>query len=508
MKNERKLLKNGMVMTLNAADEIIENCDLLIEGDEIKAIGKNIESRPGDEIIDCSNKLIMPGIVNSHFHSQENLFKGYIDNLPLELWMLYTYPALEYGPFTPRLIYLRTMLGIIGMIKAGVTSVQDDFHEIPFATVEGESAAIQAYVDAGLRANVSMTEITNHLCDMLPYLREIMPKDIQEKIPGPRSSEEIYRTQEEIIQKWNGVDDVKVVVSPGAPQRCSTEHLQKMFKLAEKYDIPYHIHICETRAQRITGREFYGSSITRYAYETGILDARTTIAHNIWLDEQDIECYIKSGVNAVHNPVSNLKLGSGIMPLLKLQEAGINICLGTDGMSSNDTYNMFEVMKETALLHKITQPDYKKWPTSDMVLTMATKNAARSLMRQNEIGSLEPGKKADMLIVDLHSEAFGPYTIPSTVKNHLVYCENGSSINMSIIKGKIVMKDHEILTIDEKALLAELRDMVPQFFEDYEKTLEKAESLVPYLEKMYWKCIKDEDEMWRFSAPKKEYLEN
>ena len=508
MEKTRKLLKNGMILTLNASDDILEGFDLLIEGDKIKNIEKNIQGKPGDEVIDCTGKLVMPGLVNSHFHSQENLFKGYIDNLPLELWMLYTYPALEYGPFSPRLIYLRTMLGIIGMIKSGVTCVQDDFHEIPFATVEGESAAIQAYVDAGMRANVSMTEITNHLCDMLPYLRKIMPKEVQESIPGPRSSDEIYRTQEAIIQEWNGKNDVKVVVSPGAPQRCSTEHLKKMFKLAEEYDVPYHIHICETRAQRITGREFYDSSITRYAYEIGILSPRTTIAHNIWLDDKDIECYVKSGINAVHNPISNLKLGSGIMPLLKLQEAGVNICLGTDGMSSNDTYNMFEVMKEAALLHKVTHPDYKKWPTSDCVLAMATQNAARSLLREDEIGSLEVGKKADMLVVDLGTEAFGPCVMPSTVKNHLVYCENGNSIEMSIIKGKTIMKNHEILTIDEKALLGELRSMMPQFWEKYEKTREKADFLLPYLEEMYWACINDNDEMWRFSAPKREYVEN
>lgn len=505
MKEDRKILKNGMILTLNEADDVLEGTDLLIEGDTIKFIGKDIPIQKGDEVIDCTDRLIMPGLVNAHLHSQENLFKGYIDNLPLELWMLYTYPVTEYGPFSARLIYLRTMLGIFNMLKSGVTSVQDDFHEIPFATVEGESAAVQAYVDAGMRANISMTEITNHLCDMLPYLRKIMPEEVQGMIPGPRTSEEIYHTQEEIIQKWNGKDDIKVVVSPGAPQRCSTEHLQKMFRLAERYDVPYHIHICETRAQRITGREFYGSSITKYAYDIGILDRRTTIAHNIWLDEKDISCYTKGGINAVHNPVSNLKLGSGIMPLWKLQEAGINICLGTDGMSSNDNYNMFEVMKTTALLHKVTQPDYKKWPASDDVITMATRNASRSLMREKEIGSLEVGKKADILVVDLHTDAFGPYTVPTNVKNHMVYCENGSSIIMSIIKGKIVMKDHKILTVDENALLSELRDMMPQFFKDYEKTRAKAEVFVPYLEEMYWTCINDNDEMWRFTAPKQEY---
>ncbi|MGM0875410.1 MAG: amidohydrolase family protein [Bacillota bacterium] len=505
-KSNRKLLKNGLIMTLNNQDEILENCDLLIEGDEIKEIGRNIVEQPNDLVIDCTDKLIMPGLINAHIHSQENLFKGNIDNLPLELWMLYTYPPMNYGPISNRLIYLRTMLGAIGMLKSGVTSVQDDSYELPFSTLEGESAVIQAYIDSGLRANVSMAEITQHLCDMIPYLREIIPEDVQKSIPTPRSSDEIFYINEEIIQEWNGKEDVKIVVSPSAPQRCDIDHLQRMFKLAEKYDVPYHLHICETRAQRITGHEFYQSSITRFADQVGILAPRTTIAHNIWLDSEDIAVYAKNGVNAVHNPISNLKLGSGIMPILKLQEKGINICLGTDGMSSNDTYNIFEVMKTTALLHKVTQPDYRKWLTSGQVLEMATKNAARSLMRSNEIGSLEKGKKADMLILDLNTDAFGPLTTPANVKNHLVYCENGTSIEKSIIKGKIVIDNYKIVSIDEKSLLSELRGLMPEFFENYKKTLAASDKLFPYLEEMYWNCINHTDPMWRFSAPKPEYI--
>ena len=502
----RKLLKNALVMTLNERDEILENCDLLIEDDLISEIGRGLNPQPGDQVIDCTGKLVMPGLVNAHLHSQENLFKGYLDNLPLEIWMLYTYPPLAYGPISHRLIYLRTMLAAIGMLKSGVTSVQDDFHEIPFATLEGESAAIQAYVDAGLRANVSMTETTKHLCDMIPYLREIFPKEVQDSIPNSRGSDEIYHTQEEIIQAWNGKEDVKIVISTGAPQRCDIAHLQRMFRLAEQYDLPYHIHICETRAQRVTGHEFYGSTIAQFAESVGILAPRTTIAHNIWVDEKDLEVYARTGINAVHNTVSNLKLCSGVMPIIKLREAGVNVCLGTDGMSSNDSYNIFEVIKTTALLHKVTQPDFTKAPTSGEVLQMATKNAARSLMRSDEIGSLEEGKKADLLILDLTTDAFGPLTTPENLKNHLVYCENGTSIEKSIIRGKIVIDGHKIVSIDEKALLAELRSLMPAFWEDYKKTKAASDKLVSYLREMYWKCINHPDPMWRFTAPKSEYL--
>jgi len=507
MKNpETILLKNALIMTLNEKDEILENTDILIENDEIKNISKNLNVENAHLTIDCSNKLVMPGLVNAHFHSHENLFKGTYDNLPLELWMLYTYPFKDYGPFSNRLLYLQTMLGSIEMLKSGVTSVQEDFDEKPVSTIEGQSAVIQAHVDIGFRTNFVMTESTSHLCDMIPYLREIMPIEIQNLLPGTKSSDEAYKINEELIQTWNGRDDVKIVVSPGAPQRCDVAHLQRMFKLAEKYDLPYHFHCCETRVQRITGKEFYQSTIPQFAEKCGILGPRTTIAHNIWLDEKDIEVFAKNKINTVHNPISNLKLGSGVMPLIKLREAGINVCLGTDGINSNDTYNMLEVLKMTALLHKVTQPDYRKWPTSDEVLLMATRNAARSLMREDEIGSLEIGKKADLLILNLHTVAFGPITTPETVKNHIVYCENGNSIEKVIIRGRLVLDDYKIMNIDEKAILDELRGMMDEFFEKFKKTVAASDRFFPYFDEMYWKCINNPDPMWRFTASKNEYL--
>lgn len=500
--SSRMILKNARIMTLNDKDEMLENMDILIEGDTIRDIRNCIDVRSGDKVIDCRDRLVTPGFVNSHLHSDENLFKGWYPNLPLELWMLYAYPLFGFERPSNRLIYLRTMLGAIEMVKSGATTIQDDFMEQPFTTMDGHSAAIQAYVDLGLRTNVSVYEMHHHFCDNMPYLREIVPSDVQKLFDDPEPEDRVYARVEEMIQEWNGKDDVKIVVSISAPQRCDDKFSKHMFDIAEKYDVPYHIHICETRTQRITGREFYGSTIPQHSAKIGILSPRTTIAHCNWIDDEDIEVYKKAGVNIVHNPVSNLKLGSGIMPFNKLYDAGINICLGTDGMSTNDSNSILEVMKTAALLHKVTQPDFHKWPSSDVIMDMVTRNAARSVRRTDEIGAVEVGKKADLLVFDLNTYALAPET---DYKSLIIYCENGRSIDKVIARGKLIMDNHELITVNEKAIMSEVRELWREYRPSFERAMEQMRGVFPYLEEMYWKCMNDEDPLWRFSASKDEY---
>jgi len=204
----------------------------------------------------------------------------------------------------------------------------------------------------------------------------------------------------------------------------------------------------------------------------------------------------EAGVSVAHNPISNLKLGSGIMPLRKLLNAGVNVTLGTDGTSSNDSQNMFEVMKFTALLHKVTNPKYQEWPSSDEVLKMATHNAAFSTRRTQEIGSLEKGKKADMIILNLKNPAFTPL---HNIKNHLVYCENGRSVESVIIGGKLVMHNGKLLTVNEEEILGEIHDLMPDFKKKFQNTIKENERLFPYIDEIYWRCMKQNVGLNRFS---------
>lgn len=479
------LLKNAKIVTLNEKEEVLDRADLLIHGRKIEKIGYGL-SDEADKVIDCTDKLVIPGLVNSHLHSDENMFRGLFDNMPLEPWMLYSCPPLAYGPFSERLIYLRTMIGAMEMVKKGITCIQDDTSECPRATLEGYHQVFQAYKDIGLKGNVALNMGDRTYMDKLPYTYEFIPRELQNKLAGHPDPKEMIALYEEVIRQWNGRDGMKVVMSTSAPQRCTDGYLLKALEIAQKYDLPMHTHILETRMQRATGPEFYGKSIVQHIRDLGFLTDRLTIIHGVWMDEKDMEVIGEAGASVAHNPVSNLKLGSGIMPLRKMIEKQVNVVLGTDGMSSNDGYSMFETMKFAALLQKVLDADYQTWLDAKSIMKLAVQTPAKSLRREEEIGGLSEGKDADLCIINLKSEAFTPL---NDVYKHLVFCEDGSDVETVISAGNILMEDRKLLNVDERQLIDELQDMTAEFQERYKKTVKENEVLLPYIDRIYRKCI-------------------
>ncbi len=491
----RILIKGGTVLL--GREYTPEETDIYIEDNNIVQIGKNME-KEADEIIDAAGQLIIPGLVNAHLHSDENLFKAQFDNLPLELWMLYTYPTFMYGPFSKRLIYLRTMLGAIEMVKHGVTLVQDDVSEYPKATLEGTDAVMEAYRDIGMRASVTTNLCDKQWKDKLPYIADILPQDIKDAYPPAADKEELYELIEGMVDKWHNPGGMtNVVLAPVAPQRCTDEFFQGMHRLGEKYNLPVHTHVLETKMQQVTGKEFYQSSLIEHMNHIGVLSDRTTIVHSVWLTDYDIELVAKAGATIVHNPASNLKLGSGIMPYAKIREAGIPVALGSDGMSSNDNQSIFEAMKLCGLLHKVTTPDYSKWPEALDVFKAATCGGARSTRRNDHVGVIAENMRADMVFLDMNTTAFTPR---NDLIKHLVYCENGSSIVRVMINGRTVVKDKKILTVDEKGLMKELNGMMGEFRKEYVKAKEWADKLFPYVNEIYWKSYRQTTGLNRLSG--------
>jgi 5-methylthioadenosine/S-adenosylhomocysteine deaminase len=393
--------------------------DVLIEGDRITAISTVVQAPAHATIIDGAGKLVMPGLMNAHLHSNEALFKGRYDNMPLEVWMLYSYPILAAKRLPERLVYLRSMLVAIESLKTGVTCLTDDLYESPKAEMELLDAAFQAYDDIGIRATVSAHG------------------------------------------RYHGRSGrLRFMLAPSAPQRCTPELMLAANDLAKEWGVPFHTHIVETKVQGVTGPALYGKSLMRYMNELGLLNPWTTIAHSIWVSEDDIALMGAAGVSVVHNTISNQKLGAGIAPVRRLLEAGVNVALGSDGICSNDTPRMFDVMKAAGLAHKINNPDWSRWLTAPEVLHACTLGGARSALIEKEIGSLEVGKKADLLILNMHTVNFAPL---NDIRNHLVYCENGSSIETVMVNGEVVVQDGRLTKVNEKALLAELRDLMPEF---------------------------------------------
>jgi 5-methylthioadenosine/S-adenosylhomocysteine deaminase len=497
------VIRNGYVVTLDEKDTLYDRGDVIIEGDRITYVGPPIESPPEEsEVIDAEGKLVMPGLVNVHCHSNELLNRGRFDNMPLEVWGLYAYPPLDYGPFPHRLLYLRTILGAIEMLRSGFTAVQDDVAEAPRMTLEGTGAVRQAYADIGMRANVACNQINKTHFDQYPGLREHMPPGLVERMTSraPLAIGEIMAVYRQIVERWHNVADgrLRVTLAFSAPQRCTSDYLLSINALSEEYDLPLHMHILETKLQRVNSRRLYGMTLVEYADSLGLLTPRSTVIHSIWVEDRDIERMGERGVCVAHCPIANLRLGDGIMPLRRLVEAGVTVGLGTDGPSSNDSLNAFELLKWTAIIHKNTSPDTSLWPTAREVLGMATINGARSMMLEDDVGRLTPGRKADLILLDLHAPSFMPL---NNVYNQLVYSENGAAVETSVVNGKVIMRDRRILTFDEAELFKELTDLMPEQNTQIERAREVSEKFAPFYEEHYQQAAAAEVGIDRWATP-------
>ncbi|QJP15662.1 amidohydrolase [Starkeya sp. ORNL1] len=462
--------------------------DVHVEGERIKAIGTGLPVPEGAEIIDGTGKLVMPGLINAHLHSGEALYKGRYDNMPLEIWMLYSYPILGAKALSERMIYLRSMVVAIESLKTGVTCLTDDIFEAPRQTLGQLGAAVAAYDDAGIRATVSGHVMDRDFLDSIPYSREHVPAELQAevaKLVPPTTAEYIAFAKEAYAAFHGRSGRIRFMLAPSAPQRCTPELMQAANELALEWQVPFHTHIVETKVQGVTGPALYGKTLMRYMADLGLMHPGVTIAHSIWVTEDDIALMGEAGVSIVHNTISNQKLGAGVAPVRKLLEAGVNVALGSDGICSNDTPRMFDVMHACGLIHKVTTPDYKQWLSAAEVLHACTLAGAKSAMIGHETGSLEAGKKADLLILNLDTVSFTPR---NDILNHLVYCENGSSIEKVMVNGEIVVADGKLTKIDEAALLAELRALMPEFNAYHSGVEARNRAFEPYFDAIHRRC--------------------
>jgi 5-methylthioadenosine/S-adenosylhomocysteine deaminase len=480
----RLLIRDATILTLDAADRVIARGFVLVDGERIAAVGEG--SPPGVEAartLDGRGRLVVPGLANSHLHSHENYNRGRLDNLPHNVWMIYARPPLGGATVDPEDVYLRTLLGGLEMVRSGVTLAVDDVVHAPLTERPSAEAAMRAYADIGLRAVVTATTVDRPYHRTLPWAEEVFPLDLQREFdtrPRPSVAEALAFARWG-LERWSA-GRVRFALSPSAPQRCSRELLEGLARLQRESGAPLIVHALETRLQAVAGPVFYGASMVAYLDEVGLLQPETAVVHAVWADGDDIRRLAAAGATVFHNPSSNLKLGSGIAPVRALLRAGVRVGLGTDGMGSNDAQNLFEEMRLAGLVGKVVSPWPDDWLTAGEVLRMATQGPLRFAGLDSALGAVEPGRLADLVLLDLGTIAFTPLNDPV---RQLVYSERGASVRTVLVGGRIVMEDGVIRTLDEGKVLDRIRESAARVRAAGETGWRRSQELEPYFAEIY-----------------------
>ena len=448
----KTLIRNALIVTMNENNDVIEKGAIAVDGSRIAYVGPAewTPAGPFDRTIEADRLIAIPGMINAHCHSPANLVRGMMPSKPLEIWRAY-YRASLRG-MRDEDFYASALLGGMEMLKNGATTVLDHFFGNQACRFMGAGAAIQAMRDLGLRHVVALT---------------LSDKNYEETLPlgdaAAQASDEIKRmsaSEAKATQAW--IDDCESFIEtfhapeklttacpgPSAVQRCTDELLVKSAELARRKTLPMHIHLAETKAQAVMGRQIYRTSLLKHLDEIGVLNPQLSLAHSIWIEEGDVELFARRGATPVHNPASNLRIGSGLAPVKQYLAAGVNVGLGTDGSASNDGQNMFDAIRLAVLVHNQAGTDFKRWVTPAQVLAMATRNGARAFGL--DAGVLAPGKLADIVLLRRDTPAFTPL---NDVIGQLVFCENGSSVDSVLVNGEVVVAGGRLTKMDENDAL-------------------------------------------------------
>ena len=453
------LIKNSTLLAPGEPSGLLQGQDILVVDNSIQAVGPTgtLDSSfsGSQKILEAQGLLTIPGLINAHTHSPENLLKATSRALPLELWLIPLFVGIE--EWTPRLVYLSALLGAVEMLKSGTTAVLDHLWTPQGVATAYLDAAMQAYADAGIRANVAPSIEDQDLVQDAARAHglPLPPHPFVDRFASWPTLDVQLREMERFISTWHMTAGgrLRCLVAPSGIHWCSPALLHTCLSMAEHFQTGLHLHAVETALQARVIHDTLGQGGIAYLESLGLLRPDTSLAHAIWLEQGDLERLASSGATVVHNPVSNLRLGSGRFPFVSARQLGVSVALGSDGSASNDNQNMFEVIKLTGLMHNTPERTYDEWPGPMEILDAATRGGAAAMGMPRELGRVAPGQLADLVLLDLRSLAFTPLRDPYL---HLVYCESGQSVTTVIVDGKVVVEQGVVLSIDEQALRQEI----------------------------------------------------
>ena len=484
----KTLIRNALVVTMNEQCDVIEHGSIVIDGNRITYVGPRewMPAGPFDETIEADRKIAMPGMVNAHCHSPANLVRGMMPSKPLEIWRAYYRASLR--DMREEDFYASAILGGMEMLKNGATTVLDHFAGNQACRFMGAGAAIQAMRDIGLRHIAALTMTDKNYEDTVPLGNT--DSNLNDEIKR-MSANESKSTQswlddcEAFIEAFHAPEKLTTACpGPSAVQRCSDELLTRAAAMARNRKLPMHIHLAETKAQAVMAQQIYGTSLLKHLDAIGVLEANLSLAHSIWIEDDDVELFVRRGATPVHNPASNLRIGSGLAPVKRFLSAGVNVGLGTDGSASNDGQNMFDAMRLAALIHNQAGTDFSEWVTPAQALAMATRSGARAFGL--DAGALAPGMLADIVLLRRDTPAFIPL---NDAIAQLVFCENGSDVDRVIVNGETVVEDGRLTKIDEKEVL-KLADQARRRLDpSIQRELAAAKTMEPSLTEMYFRVF-------------------
>ncbi|MFZ3070386.1 MAG: amidohydrolase family protein [Anaerolineaceae bacterium] len=446
-----QILHNAIVLTMDGSFAIYEPGALAIDGEKIVAVGleSDILSKYSSEnSLDCQGKVVLPGLINAHTHVPMTLLRGLADDLRLDVWLMgYTMPV-EREFVTPEFVRLGTKIGCAEMIRSGITCFADMYYF--------EDDIAEATAEIGMRALVGQSVM---------------------KLPAPDASsfEESLALSEKLIQKWKGHPLIIPTIAPHAVYTCTPEILSAVSEMAKKYDVPVQFHLAETANEVETLREEQGMPVVPYIRKFGMLETKLIAAHCVHVDEGEIRTMQHAGVGIAHNPSSNLKLASGFAPIQRMLELDTNVGIGTDGPASNNDLDMIEEIRLASFISKAVTGDPTALPARQ-ALAMATCIGAKALHISDITGSLEPGKRADLILLNISPLHNLPRfkREPENIYAQIVYASKATDVSDVMVDGQWLMREHELLTIREEELLEQgslVAAKIDKFLKDREESV-------------------------------------
>lgn len=473
------LVQGGHV--LRGDPPVLERADVLVDGDRIAAVGPGLPAPAAGDVLDAGGFVVVPGLVNAHTHGHNNLLRGLAGRWTLE-------DLLNHGPAlnanrTVEDHYVSGAIGAVEMLKTGCTTAYDLFMAAPAPSVEDMEALARAYTDVGMRAVLAPAVADIPFWESVPGLLDLMPKDLRRQVEVMRASptEALLGLGEQVIRRLHGAGGgrIRVSLAPTIPTQCTDAFLEGCARQMREHGVGLHTHLSESKVQVLAAQRRWGKTAVARLGELGMLGPGFVGAHGVWLTEDDIRLLADAGGAVAHNPASNLRLGSGIAAVREMLDRGLTVGLGSDGSMSSDNQNLFEAMRLAGLVGNVRFPHWtERWIGAADVWRMVTTGSARALGLAGEVGAIEVGLRADLVLL----RADGTFLRPlSDVLGSLVYVETGADVDTVLVGGRVVVRGGQVVTVNEAQLRARAQAAADRLRARNAAAWALADAIAPYL---------------------------